>query len=54
MLIKRTRNTREKFLLLNQSHKDKLTILGQMSSSFVHEFRNPLTSVMGFIKIVKN
>lgn len=35
----------EKNLYISQTHKDRLTILGQMSSSFVHEFRNPLTSV---------
>lgn len=38
---------------IEQSHKDKLTILGQMSSSFVHEFRNPLTSVIGFIQLLR-
>lgn len=43
----------EKNLLLNETHKVKLTLLGQMSSSFVHEFRNPLTAVMGFIKLLK-
>ncbi len=44
----------EKVLFVNQSHKDRLSLLGQMSSSFVHEFRNPLTSVMGFMKLLKN
>ncbi|WP_366945219.1 histidine kinase N-terminal domain-containing protein [uncultured Metabacillus sp.] len=44
---------KEKMLFINQSHKDRLSLLGQMSSSFVHEFRNPLTSVMGFIKLLK-
>lgn len=44
----------EKNILFTQSHKDRLTILGQMSSSFVHEFRNPLTSVIGFIRLLKN
>ena len=24
-----------------------------MSASFVHEFRNPLTSIMGFVKLLK-
>lgn len=43
----------EKNYFINQSHKDKLTLLGQMSSSFVHEFRNPLTSVIGFVKLLK-
>ncbi|WP_078552588.1 ATP-binding protein [Bacillus alkalicellulosilyticus] len=40
--------------IAEESHKDRLTLLGQMSSSFVHEFRNPLTSVMGFVKLLKN
>jgi signal transduction histidine kinase len=44
----------EKTLLVNQNHKDSLTILGQMSSSFVHEFRNPLTAVIGFTKLLKS
>lgn len=44
----------EKNLFINQTHKDRLAILGQMSSSFVHEFRNPLTSIMGFISLLKN
>ncbi|WP_462413238.1 histidine kinase N-terminal domain-containing protein [Neobacillus sp. Marseille-QA0830] len=44
----------ERNLFITQTHKDRLAILGQMSSSFVHEFRNPLTSVMGFIKLLQN
>lgn len=44
----------EKNLFISQTHKDRLVILGQMSSSFVHEFRNPLTSVMGFIKLLNH
>lgn len=44
---------KEKMLFIQDTHKDRLTLLGQMSSSFVHEFRNPLTSVMGFIKLIK-
>ncbi|KHF41950.1 histidine kinase N-terminal domain-containing protein [Halalkalibacter okhensis] len=43
----------EKKLFINQTHKDKLAILGQMSSSFVHEFRNPLTSIIGFNKLLR-
>lgn len=43
----------EKKLFIEQTHKDRLTILGQMSASFVHEFRNPLTSVMGFVKLLQ-
>lgn len=45
---------RERNLFISQTHKDRLSILGQMSSSFVHEFRNPLTSVMGFIKLLNH
>jgi signal transduction histidine kinase len=44
---------KEKTMFINQSHKERLTILGQMSSSFVHEFRNPLTAVMGFVKLMQ-
>ncbi|CAH0346737.1 HAMP domain-containing sensor histidine kinase [Bacillus sp. CECT 9360] len=43
----------EKTLYISENHKDKLAILGQMSSSFVHEFRNPLTSVIGFNKLLR-
>ncbi|WP_419158358.1 histidine kinase N-terminal domain-containing protein [Rossellomorea sp. BNER] len=42
----------EKNLFIDQTHKDRLSILGQMASSFVHEFRNPLTSIVGFIKLL--
>ncbi|WP_456273160.1 sensor histidine kinase [Bacillus sp. AK031] len=45
---------KEKDLYIDQTHKERLTILGQMSSSFVHEFRNPLTSIIGFTKLLKN
>lgn len=48
------REIQEKVLYINENHKDRLTLLGQMSSSFVHEFRNPLTSIMGFIKLLKS
>ncbi|MBD8068611.1 GHKL domain-containing protein [Bacillus sp. PS06] len=44
----------EKTMFISENHKDKLAILGQMSSSFVHEFRNPLTSVIGFTKLLKS
>jgi signal transduction histidine kinase len=45
---------KEKELYIDQTHKERLTILGQMSSSFVHEFRNPLTSIVGFMKLLRN
>ena len=38
---------------ISPNHKDRLTLLGQMTSSFVHEFRNPLTSIMGFIQLLQ-
>ncbi|MGV3487595.1 MAG: histidine kinase N-terminal domain-containing protein [Tuberibacillus sp.] len=44
----------EKILFIDETHKDRLSLLGQMSSSFVHEFRNPLTSVIGFVKLLKS
>ena len=38
----------------SQNHSDKLRLLGQISSSFIHEFRNPLTSIIGFIQLLKS
>lgn len=44
---------KEKTTFMDKTHKDRLYILGQMTSSFVHEFRNPLTSIKGFIQLLK-
>lgn len=44
----------EQYYFISQNHKDRLTLLGQMTSSFVHEFRNPLTSIMGFIQLLQS
>jgi signal transduction histidine kinase len=49
----REEQLQEKELYIDQTHKERLTILGQMSSSFVHEFRNPLTSIIGFTKLLQ-
>lgn len=43
----------EKNMFIDSTHQDRLTLLGQMTSSFIHEFRNPLTSVQGFIQLLK-
>ncbi|KRG16680.1 hypothetical protein ACA30_00340 [Virgibacillus soli] len=37
-----------------KEHEDRLTLLGQMTASFVHEFRNPLTTVDGFIQLLRS
>jgi signal transduction histidine kinase len=44
----------EKTMLIDSTHQDRLTLLGQMTSSFIHEFRNPLTSIQGFIQLLKS
>lgn len=44
----------EKTHVIDSTHEDRLTLLGQMTSSFVHEFRNPLTSIKGFIQLIKS
>lgn len=43
----------EKNRHIHSSHEDRLTLLGQMTSSFVHEFRNPLTTVQGFVQLLR-
>ncbi|ESU32433.1 hypothetical protein G3A_11155 [Bacillus sp. 17376] len=44
----------EKNQFIDSTHKDRLTLLGQMTSSFIHEFRNPLTSIQGFIQLLRS
>lgn len=44
----------EKNEFIDSTHKDRLTLLGQMTSSFIHEFRNPLTSIQGFIQLLRS
>ncbi|NYE05620.1 signal transduction histidine kinase [Bacillus niacini] len=43
----------EKTMFIDSTHQDRLTLLGQMTSSFIHEFRNPMTSIQGFIQLLK-
>ena len=43
----------EKTRVIDSTHQDRLTLLGQMTSSFIHEFRNPLTSIHGFLQLIK-
>lgn len=44
---------KEKNTFNHSTHQDRLTLLGQMTSSFIHEFRNPLTSIQGFVQLLK-
>lgn len=44
---------REQNEFIQEMHGDRLTILGQIAASFVHEFRNPLTSIKGFISLLE-
>ncbi|RIW30893.1 GHKL domain-containing protein [Bacillus salacetis] len=44
---------KEKEEYIDSHHEDRLSLLGKMTSSFVHEFRNPLTSINGFIQLLK-
>lgn len=48
------KSIKEQYYFISQNHKDRLTLLGQMTSSFVHEFRNPLTSIMGFVQLLQS
>ncbi|WP_349410215.1 histidine kinase N-terminal domain-containing protein [Pseudalkalibacillus sp. SCS-8] len=44
-------NNKTRFI--QEMHSDRLSILGQVAASFAHEFRNPLTSIKGFIQMIE-
>ncbi|WP_347550800.1 histidine kinase N-terminal domain-containing protein [Pseudalkalibacillus hwajinpoensis] len=44
----------DKNKFIQEMHSDRLTILGQLGASFAHEFRNPLTSIKGFLKLLEH
>ncbi|RAP77578.1 sensor histidine kinase [Paenibacillus montanisoli] len=39
--------------LIEDMHADKLNLIGKMASSMAHEIRNPLTSIKGFIVLIR-
>jgi two-component system, sporulation sensor kinase D len=43
----------EKDKQINELHTERLTLLGKMAASMAHEIRNPLTSIQGFLKLIK-
>jgi two-component system, sporulation sensor kinase D len=44
----------EKDKLINELHSERLTLIGKMAASMAHEIRNPLTSIQGFLKLIKH
>ncbi|WP_257349197.1 histidine kinase N-terminal domain-containing protein [Pseudalkalibacillus decolorationis] len=44
---------KNKSRFIQEMHSDRLSILGQVAASFAHEFRNPLTSIKGFIQLIE-
>src|SRR5690606_5005245 len=51
---KKDQQIEESNLLNKDNHEERLTLLGQMTSSFVHEFRNPLTTIHGFVQLLRS
>jgi two-component system, sporulation sensor kinase D len=43
----------EKDKQINELHNERLTLVGKMAASMAHEIRNPLTSIQGFLKLIK-
>jgi two-component system, sporulation sensor kinase D len=48
------RTIKEKDIKIDKLHLDRLNIIGKMASSMAHEIRNPLTSIGGFLKLIRN
>ncbi|MCY9694895.1 sensor histidine kinase [Paenibacillus alginolyticus] len=38
---------------ITELHEARLTIIGKMAASMAHEIRNPLTAILGFLKILR-
>lgn len=38
---------------IDHLHQDRLNMIGKMAASMAHEIRNPLTSISGFLKMVR-
>jgi two-component system, sporulation sensor kinase E len=54
MLITTITDQTEKMMLLETvNHQKSLSIVGQNVASIVHEIRNPMTSIQGFIQMIK-
>jgi two-component system, sporulation sensor kinase D len=43
----------EKDVKIDKLHNDRLSLIGKMASSMAHEIRNPLTSIAGFLKLIR-
>src|ERR1700737_786230 len=47
------RSINEKDSKIDNMHEDRLNLIGKMASSMAHEIRNPLTSIGGFLKLIR-
>ncbi len=44
---------KDKELFINYAHNERVEMIGQVAASLVHEVRNPLTAVKGFLKLIR-
>ncbi|WP_028547476.1 sensor histidine kinase [Paenibacillus sp. UNC451MF] len=45
---------KEKDMAIHELHDDRMNLIGKMAASMAHEIRNPLTSIKGFVQLLRS